>query len=157
MTGKFSYSLKEAHGFQHCHGEECDDIYFRPLVVGKEMYTYVATIPPGGGVHGHAEPVEFEQSIFVLSGTVTATLGFGLPHEVETKQTVGTYEAFVCPAGELWGKWNLGDTPAIYLCTHSPAPKASGPEEACEIMRSRGVHIYSPEELNEIAGDFLRD
>ena len=151
--------MKESYGYQHCHGTDCDEFYFRPLIMGKEMFTYVAHLPPGGGLHGDDEESKhFEQSIFVLSGTVTVTLGKGMPGEVETKHTVGTHEAFICNRGEPWGKWNEGDSPVTYVCTFTWLPQASTPEEFLEVARARGgEHIFTPEEMNAIADGFLKD
>jgi hypothetical protein len=158
MSGKFSYALKEAYGYQHCHGDDCDEFYFRPLIMGKEMFTYVAHLPPGGGLYGdEGEAQHFEQSIFVLSGEVTVFLGKDHPEEAETKHTVGPFEAFICRRGEPWGKWNLGDTPVSYVCTFTWLPKATTPEEFLELVKNRGGEFFTPEEMNAMAGELLED
>ena len=68
--------LREIEGVQHCHGPDCDEYYFRPVVYGDDIFTYVAHLPPHGGVSGSQEESDvWEMSLYVLDGEITVTAG----------------------------------------------------------------------------------
>ncbi len=157
MEKKFSYKLLNMYGFQHCHGEDCDEFFIRPIYVGKEMMTFIAHIPPHGGAGGDEEEMQyFEQSIYVLDGTLTVNVGEGRPEDSEIVHKVGPKEAFGCLRGEPHGKWNETDEPVSYICTYTYVPPMiSSPEEFFTGENREGRKIFSPEDLNKMAGDYL--
>jgi len=63
--------VREASGFRHLD----DGYYYRPLVAGKELYTYVAHVPSRGYMPPDAEEAkEFELSLFMIDGELVVIL-----------------------------------------------------------------------------------
>src|SRR3989304_3720620 len=62
---------QDLEAFQH--GQ--DDYWFRPVVFGKNLYTYIAYVPPGGFMppHGHEED-PYELSLVMIQGTLDIML-----------------------------------------------------------------------------------
>ena len=76
MTRAPFVNARDVEGVQHCHGEHCDEYYYRPLVYGKDLFTYIAHIPPGGGVPPDAEESSmYELSLYILDGRPTVLYG----------------------------------------------------------------------------------
>ena len=143
-------AAKDAEGVRHCHGEHCDDYWYRPLVWGKELFTYVAHIPPGGGVPPDAEEAKlFELSLYVLSGNLHATLG-------SETLTMPPHSALHIPKGVPAGFANQGDAPVTILLSFAPPPgTVSNIEEMRQRVESRGRRMWSPAEMNAMAGNIF--
>src|SRR5690606_9270261 len=128
--------LKDADGYQHCHGEHCDEYWYRPLVFGKDLFTYVAHIPPGGGVPSDREEANLlAMSLFTLEGDIEVVYG-------EERFTVPPMSALHCPKGVPVGFFNHGDKPASLVLSFAPPPGgAHNHEEMREFARKRGRRI----------------
>lgn len=149
---------REIPGVQHCHGEDCDEYYFRPLVFGDEIFTYIAHMPPGGGASGdQAESEMFEMSLYVLDGEATVTKGKGTPEEVEEVYVLHPHTAMDFPRGQPLGIWNRSENPTTLLMSFSPVGEG-GPQNMEEYrvrVESSGRSLFSPEEMNSMAGIYL--
>ena len=159
MSEKPWLDLREIEGVQHCHGENCDEYYYRPVVYGDALFTYVAHIPPHGGVSGdQGESDMFEMSLYVLDGLVTITDGEGTPDEVDVKYVLRPHTAMSFPKGKPYGLWNETDAPASLVLSFTPAPKgARNPREMREFLEERGRSVESAETMNAMAGSLLAD
>ena len=159
MTDKPWLDLRDIEGVQHCHGEDCDEYFYRPVVYGENIFTYVAHIPPGGGVSGsQAESDMFELSLYILDGEVTVTVGEGTPADVEETIVLKPHTAMSWPKGDPYGLWNETDAPASLILSFSPAVGgAKNPKEMRELLEARGRSVVPAEVMNEMAGDLLKD
>ena len=63
--------LEEVEGFRHAD----DDYWYRPLIFSKNLFTYVAHIPPNGEMPAHEDAHEFDTSLFMLEGSLQITYG----------------------------------------------------------------------------------
>jgi quercetin dioxygenase-like cupin family protein len=134
-------TTSELEGFQHAH-----DLYWcRPVVFGKQLYTYVAYVPPGGFMpaHGHEED-PYELSFFMVRGELDVTLD-GDTFPVKTGDAV-----HVEPTVSL-GVRNKSDATAIFVLTFNPPPPRSSVEEMRQRALGRGSIIKTPAEMEELA------
>ena len=152
MEKQFWVAAKETEGVRHCHGEECDDYWYRPLVYGNDLFTYIAHIPPGGGVPPSAEEAKlFELSLYVLSGNVFVMFG-------DETFTLSPHHALHIPKGVPVGFENRGDAPVTILMSFSPPPSGvHNTEEMRERVEKRGRRMWSAAELNAMAGNVFED
>jgi mannose-6-phosphate isomerase-like protein (cupin superfamily) len=148
--------LSEAFGLQHAQ----DEYYFRPLILGDNLFTYVAHIPPGGGVPPYPEAAQqwqIEHSLYVLRGNLRVTLR-------GQTVTLPPHTAVHIPAGDPVEMKNDGDrTASIYMAYTPSAWGPSSPRSerrevtSLDEMRAwydqRGQRVWSPAEMNELAGD----
>ncbi|MDQ7841656.1 MAG: cupin domain-containing protein [bacterium] len=127
-------------GFQHAR----DDYWYRPLVFGKGLFTYLAYVPPGGSMppHGHEEDA-YELSFYMLEGELEITL------EGETF-AVAPGEAIHVDPGVSLGVRNSGTRTAGFLLTFAPPPPIPSPEALRERYERRGSGIKSPEEMEAL-------
>jgi quercetin dioxygenase-like cupin family protein len=141
---------RDMEGVQHCHGENCDEYYYRPLVYGKDLFTYIAHIPPGGGVPADQEEADmYELSLYVLDGQPLVTYG-------ENKFTMVPHTALHIQRGMLLGFENPTDKPISLILSFTPSPKgAINPDEMRALIEKRGRSVMSPESMNEMAGGLL--
>jgi len=132
--------VSELDGFQHAR----DDYWYRPLVFGKGLFTYVAYVPPGGFMppHGHEEDA-YELSFFMLEGELEITL------EGETF-VAAPGEAIHVDPGVSLGVRNSGSRTASFLLTFSPPPPIPSPEALRERYERRGSGIKSREEMEAL-------
>jgi glyoxylate utilization-related uncharacterized protein len=159
VTDKPWLDLRDIEGVQHCHGDDCDEYYYRPVVYGDSIFTYVAHIPPGGGVSGdQGEADAFELSLYILDGEVTVTVGEGSHADVAKTYVLKPHMAMNWPKGEPYGLWNETDAPASLILSFTPPPRgAKNPKEMRELVEERGRSVASAEDMNEMAGDLLKD
>ncbi|MBT9171618.1 MAG: hypothetical protein DDT18_02006 [Actinobacteria bacterium] len=110
--------LSEAECFQHGN----DNYWFRPLVFGENIFTYIAYVPPGGDMPSHEDGEPYELSLFMLKGeleivlagdTILASPGDGIHVEPRTPLGVSNKSDFV----------------AVFVLTFSPAPPIKSVEE----------------------------
>ena len=148
--------LSEAFGIQHAD----DQFYFRPLILGQNLFSYVAHIPPGGGVPPypvHAKRNQIEHSLYVLSGILEVEVG-------GASVSMVPHTAIHIAAGEAVEMLNGTDSPVSIYMVYSPSPW--GPEshyedrkaitthdEMLAFYQARGTRIWSPEEMNAMGGD----
>ena len=105
-------ALHSAFGIQHAE----DEYYFRPLILGDNLFTYVAHIPPGGGVPPYpeaAQHVQVEHTLYVLQGTIKVTL-------LGESVTLVPHTALHLPAGEAIEMRNEGQSTATIYMAYVP-------------------------------------
>ena len=139
MTEKQIVSLAEVPGFQHAK----DDYWARPVILGKNLYTYVAQVPSGGYMppNGHAEKEEFETSLFLLEGELEITYN-------DETFVIGPETAMHRPLGVHFGVRNRGNVTATYVLTFSPLPRNETLEEKLERYARENRGVKTPEEMN---------
>ncbi len=133
--------LSTVPSFQHAK----DNYWARPVVFGKNLYTYVAHIPPGGDMppNGHAEKEEFETSLFMIEGELEITYN-------GDKFTIGPETALHVPLGVSFGVKNWGKVTASYVLTFSPTPGTETMEEKLERFARENRGVKTPEETNAL-------
>lgn len=143
-------NARNVEGVQHCHGEICDEYYYRPLVYGNDLFTYIAHIPPGGGVPPDQEEADmYELSLYILDGQPTVLYG-------GDKFTMQPHTALHCRRGVLLGFENPTAEPVSLILSFTPSPKgAMDPDQMRDLVEKRGRSVFSPESMNEMAGGLL--
>jgi mannose-6-phosphate isomerase-like protein (cupin superfamily) len=151
MSEKPFVDVKEVEGVQHCHGDDCDEYFYRPLVYGKDLFTYIAHIPPGGGVPPDQEEADmYEVSLYILSGRPRVTYG-------AESFTMYAHTALHCEKGVPVGFENPNQEPVSLILSFTPPPQgANNPDEMRRFVESRGRSVFSPNTMNKMAGDFLK-
>ncbi len=152
MSEKRYVHISEREGVQHCHGEHCDEYFYRPLVYGKDLFTYVAHIPPGGGVPGDQDEADmFEMSLFILNGTATVTYA-------DESFDMAPNNALHCPKGVPVGFENNTDKPVTLLLSFAPSPKgAENEDEMRAFVEARGRSTFSAAVMNQMAGEYWKN
>ena len=150
MKTKPFVDARDVEGVQHCHGEHCDEYYYRPLVYGKDLFTYIAHIPPGGGVPPDQEEADmYELSLYILSGSPKVTYG-------DETFTMYPHTALHCQKGVMVGFGNPNQEPVSLILSFTPSPKgASNSDEMRQHVESRGKSVFSATEMNKMAGKLL--
>lgn len=127
--------------FQHAK----DDYWYRPVVFGKNLFTYVAYVPPGGSMppHGHEED-PYELSVFMLQGELEIMLDG---------------DTFIASAGDAihveptvsLGVRNATDRTAAFVLTFNPPPPSITTFEAVrERYERRGSGIKAAAEIEAL-------
>lgn len=102
----------DVEAYQHAD----DEYFYRPLVAGEELFTYVAHVPAGGVMPPDAEEAKlFELSLFMVEGSLQAECG-----EEEVALSVG--DALHIPRGTPFGVANRTQSPATFVLSFSPPP-----------------------------------
>ncbi len=156
MTQHIHSTLSSSFGIQH--GD--DAFWYRPLILGNQIFTYVAHIPPGGGVPPYpdtAEKLQIEHSLYLLAGSLRVTVR-------GASATLVPHTAIRIPPGDPVEMKNEGDTTATIYMAYTPSPW--GPMSPIEDRRGvtnleemrawyheRGRRIWSPAEMDAMAGD----
>ena len=150
MTDQPFIFAKDIEGVQHCHSENCDEYYYRPMVYGKDLITYIAHIPPGGGVPADQEEADmYELSLYILDGQPLVTYG-------DDKFTMVPHTALHIQRGVMLGFDNPTDKPVTLILSFTPSPKgAINPDEMRALIEKRGRSVMTPESMNEMAGGLL--
>jgi quercetin dioxygenase-like cupin family protein len=150
MSDKPFVFARDMEGVQHCHGENCDEYYYRPLVYGKDLFTYIAHIPPGGGVPADQKEADmYELSLYILDGQPLVTYG-------EDKFTMVPHTALHIQRGVMLGFENPTEKPVSLILSFTPSPKgAMNPDEMRGLMEKRGRSMITPQVMNEMAGNLL--
>lgn len=105
--------LADAGGVQHAD----DEYYYRPLVAGDNLFTYVAHVIPGGYMAPDAEEAEmFELSLYMLDGSLLVYYG-------DEVFTLEPHTALFIPRGVPFGVRNETDTAVSFVLTFTPPPK----------------------------------
>ena len=152
MANKPFVDAREMEGLQHCHGDDCDEYYFRPLVYGDNLFTYIAHIPPGGGVPSSQEEADmFELSLYILDGH---------PQVIYGDETFSMYPhtALHCKKGVPLGFENPNEEPVSLIISFTPSPQGdSNPDELRRRVESHGRSMLSAQTMNQMAGNLLND
>lgn len=130
-------SVRDTDGFQHGR----DNYWFQPLVFGANLFTYVASVPPGGTMppHGHEED-PYELSYYHLDGELDVTI------EQDTF-TVRPGDALHIDPGISLGVHNRGGRVARFLLTFNPPPPARSLDALRERYVSRGGGMKSSTQM----------
>lgn len=135
-------ALGATDGFQHAK----DDYWYRPLVLGDNLFTYVAHVPPGGDMPADAEEAElFELSLFMLGGRLHVTFG-------DEELDLAAGEALFVPRGVPFGVRNDTSELGSFLLTFTPPPAIGSVEEMKERFLARGRAVRSPAEMAAMVG-----
>jgi quercetin dioxygenase-like cupin family protein len=150
MANQPYVNARDVEGVQHCHGEICDEYYYRPLVYGKDLFTYIAHIPPGGGVPPDQEESDmYELSLYIIDGQPLVLYG-------GDKFTMQPHAALHCQRGVPLGFENPTDKPVTLILSFTPSPRgAINPDETRALVEERGRSVFSPESMNDMAGGIL--
>lgn len=106
-------------GMGHVEGSYWE--VFTKATVGTEaLRLLVQEYPPGGYTSGHPVHLDFEQTYYVLSGTMTVLLG-----EVEHRVPAGTF-VFI-PRGAKHEHRNDADEPMVFLTINVPVRDGTAP------------------------------
>ena len=133
--------LSTVPGFQHAQ----DNYWYRPLLFGKDLFMYVAHVPPGGDMPpgGHAEKEEFETCLFMLEGELEITYG-------DEKFTIGPETAMHGSPDTEFGVKNNGNVTASFVLAFSPPPEINSVEELRERYVANNRTVKTPEEANDL-------
>lgn len=86
-------ALRDVDGFQHAE----DDYWYRPLVMGDALFSYVAHVPPAGYMAPSAEEAEmFELSLFMLGSRCTSSTATTRSTSPLARRSISPG---VCPSG----------------------------------------------------------
>lgn len=136
-------AVKNASGFQHAG----DEYYYRPLVSGKELFTYVAHVPAHGGVPPSPEEAKlFELSLFMLDGELVAILD-------QEEFVIRPGEALHVPRGVAFGVRNETNRSGSFILSFAPPPRSGTIDEMLASARTRGRRVYEPKEFDRIIGE----
>jgi quercetin dioxygenase-like cupin family protein len=135
--------VRDASGFQHAN----DEYYYRPLVSGDELFTYVAHVPAGGVMPPDAEEAKlFELSLFMLDGELIGTLG-------SDDMPLRPGEALHIPRGVAFGVRNETARTASFVLSFSPPPRSGSIDQMLDAAREKGRRVYAPSEFESIVGE----
>ena len=135
-------AVRDASGFQHLN----DGYYYRPLVAGKELYTYVAHVPAGGYMPPDAEEAkEFELSLFMLDGELLVILD-------ADELVARPGDAVHIPRGVAFGVRNTTERSASFVLSFAPPPRSGTIEERLADARARGRRVLAPADFDPIIG-----
>lgn len=136
-------AVRDASGFQHAN----DQYYYRPLVSGAELFTYVAHVPSGGVMAPDAEEAKlFELSLFMLDGGLIGTLD-------TTDLALHPGDALHIPRGTAFGVRNETDRTASFVLSFAPPPRAAGIQQMLDDARAQGRRVYEPHEFDDMLAD----
>jgi len=136
-------AARDASGFQHAD----DQYYYRPLVSGAELFTYVAHVPAGGVMPPDPEEAKlFELSLFMLDGEVVGTLD-------ATDMPLRPGEALHIPRGTAFGVRNETGRTASFVLSFAPPPRTGGIAQMLDDARAKGRRVYEPSEFDQIVGE----
>lgn len=136
-------AVRDARGFQHSK----DQYYYRPLVAGEGIFTYVAHVPAGGTMPPSEEEAKlFELSLFMIDGELDCSLS-------GEWVTVRAGEALHIPLNVPFGVNNRTDRSASFVLSFTPPPRMSGLDNLFADAAEKGRRVYEPAEFDEIIGE----
>ena len=143
MEGPRPLAVREASGFQHAN----DEYYYRPLVAGDALFTYVAHVPAGGVMPPDAEEAKlFELSFFMLDGDLIATLG-------TEDMPLRPGEALHIPRGVAFGVRSETARTASFVLSFSPPPRSGSIHQMLRAARESGRRVFEAAEFESIVGE----
>ncbi len=132
----------KVEAYQHAD----DGYYYRPLVAGKELFSYVAHVPAGGYMPPDAEEAElFELSLFMLEGRLEGILD-------EDRVMLEPGDALHIPRGTPFGVENTGDTTVSFVLSFSPPPPGVDLSTMKQSALDRGRNVIDAENVEEVVG-----
>ena len=132
----------EVEAYQHAD----DQYYYRPVVAGKELFTYVAHVPVGGHMPPHDDEAElFELSLFMLEGELDILLG-----GEEVQITRG--DALHIPRCVPVGVTNNGSSTASFVLSFSPPPPNVDLDTMKQSAIDRGRVVVEPSDVESVVG-----
>lgn len=143
MASQRPLSIRAARGFQHAQ----DEYYYRPLVAGERLFTYVAHVRAGGDMAPSVEEAKmFELSLFMLDGELNATLG-------EEQVVLRPGDGLHIPLNVPFGVRNSTSRSASFVLSFSPPPPLGSLEAMFEQARAKGRRVFEPKEFDAIIGE----
>ena len=141
MEGRQVVQLATVPGFQHAE----DNYWYRPLLFGKDLFMYVAHVPPGGDMPagGHAEKEEFELALFMLEGELEISYD-------DERITIGPETALHASPDTAFGVKNNGSVTASFVLTFSPPPGINSVEALRARYAERNRTVKTAEETNAL-------
>lgn len=132
--------LADVEAFKH--GK--DGYYYRPLVFGKDIFLYVAHIPPGGYMPPDAEEAKlFELVLFMLEGNLEVSDG-------EETMDISAEMALHIPRGTPFGTNNRWDRTASFVMAFTPPPRLKSLDQFRDIFRKQGLEIVPAMDANQM-------
>ncbi len=132
----------EVEAYQHAD----DSYYYRPLVAGKELFTYVAHVPAGGYLPPDPEEAElFELSLFMLEGELEGILD-------DRRVLLTRGDALHIPRGVPFGVENQGEQTVTFVLSFAPPPPNVDLETMKQSARDRGRVVIDAEEVEGVVG-----
>jgi quercetin dioxygenase-like cupin family protein len=131
---------QELEAFQHAK----DDYWYRPIVFGKNLFTYIAYVPPGGFMppHGHEED-PYELSFYMLQGELEVMLD-------GDAFTVSPGDALRIEPTVSLGVRNDGSSVASFILTFNPPPPIASLEALRERYAQRGGGVKPAAEIEAL-------
>jgi quercetin dioxygenase-like cupin family protein len=131
---------QDLEAFQHAK----DDYWYRPVVFGKNLFTYVAYVPPGGFMppHGHEED-PYELSFYMLQGELEVMLD-------DDVFTVSSGDAVHIEPTVSLGVRNNGSSVASFLLTFNPPPPVVSLAAVRERYAKRGDGVKRAAEIEAL-------
>lgn len=131
---------QDVEAFQHAR----DDYWYRPVVFGRNLFTYIAYVPPGGFMppHGHEED-PYELSFYMLHGELDVMLDGDV-------FTVSPGDAVHIEPTVSLGVRNNGTSVASFILTFNPPPPIASVEALRERYLQRGDGVKSAAEIEAL-------
>lgn len=132
--------LADAGAVQHAQ----DDYWYRPLIAGDNLFTYVAHVLPGGYMAPDAQEAEmFELSLYMLEGSLFIYYG-------DETFTIDASSALYIPRGVPFGVRNETRETATFVLTFTPPPEM----ESLEAWWTRipAHKKKDPQEIRDLIG-----
>lgn len=134
--------FRDVEAYQHAD----DEYFYRPLVAGEHLFTYIAHVPSGGVMPPDAEEAEmFELSLFMVTGSLLATVG-------GRSWTIDAGEALHIPRGTPFGVENHSGSTATFLLSFAPPPRGIDLATMKEKALGRGRVVIEPADVEERVG-----
>ncbi|MCY3539612.1 MAG: cupin domain-containing protein [bacterium] len=132
----------DVEAYQHAD----DGYYYRPLVAGKELFSYVAHVPAGGYMPPDAEEAElFELSLFMLEGELE-----GILNEDRIKLEPG--DALHIPRGTPFGVENTGSATVSFVLSFAPPPPNLDLSTMKQSALKRGRTVIEAPDVENVVG-----
>jgi quercetin dioxygenase-like cupin family protein len=123
-----------------------DDYWYRPLLFGQQLFTYIAHIPPGGDMAADAKEADlFELSLFMTEGALEVTYG-------EEQFPVRAGQALHIPRGVPFGVRNAEDNVASFVLTFTPPPTGSREDWRARVLQRAPHKLKSADEMAAYLG-----
>lgn len=137
--------LADVGAIQHAD----DDYWYRPLVFGDKLFTYVAHVRPGAYMAPDAEEAKmFELSLYMLEGDLQVYYG-------DETFTLRPHTALCIPLGVAFGVRNETDQTATFVLTFTPPPRSGSMNEFWATVREPEKRVKSPAEIQAMIGESL--
>ena len=135
----------EVEAYQHAD----DSYYYRPVVAGDELFTYVAHVPAGGYLPPDAEEAElFELSLFMIEGELEGILD-------ERRVTLTRGDALHIRRGVPFGVENKGAGAASFVLSFAPPPPNVDLDTMKQSALERGRVVIAAGEVEDVVGPVI--